>query len=185
MTNSGNAKTGNKGSENKNAGKSKTDRNKKTNSEGEPYENRDGKWTALNKAVNQNGLFLESWLTKERCEAELSILNYPGKHGPKFRYPPSLIKFLCLLKEDRNHSYRRATANMLLVNLGLKDPDHSTLHKNEKRYFDGEFGYHVMAESCAVLASQGVEESFNPCTLVGTGVCPDYKAPQITVDSSV
>lgn len=185
MTNSGNAKTGNKGSENKNSGKSKTDRNKKTDSEGRPYENRDGKWTALNRAVYQNGLSLESWLTKERCETELSILNYPGKYGPKFKYPPSLIKFLCLLKEDRNHSYRRATANMLLVNMGLENPDHTTLHKNEKRYFDGEFGYHVMAEACVVLVSQGAEGSFDPCTLVGTGVCPDYKAPQITVDSSV
>lgn len=185
MTNSGNVESGNKGSENKNVGKSKTNRNKRANSEGQPYENRSGKHTALNRAVHRNGLLLESWLTKEMCEAELSILNHLGKHGPKFEYPPSLIRFLCLLKEDRNHSYRRATANMLLINMGLKNPDHSTLHKNEKRYFDGEFGYHVMAEARVILASQGMGCSFNPCTLVGTGVCPDYKAPRITVDSSV
>lgn len=185
MTGIGNTGSGNKGSESENNGKPKAVRNKKTDCEGKPYENRNGAWTALDKAVHRNGMLLETWLTKERCEAELSILNYPGKQGPKFEFPPSLIEFLCLLKEDRNHSYRRAVANALLIDMGLRNPDHTTLHKNEKRYFDGGFGYHVMAEACVVLASQGVEESFDPCLLVGTGVRPDYKAPQITVDSSI
>ena len=160
-------------------------RDKTCNIEGKPYENREGKWTALNKAVRAFGIALQTWLTAKRCEIELSILNYPGKRGPKYKYPPSLIKCLCYLKEDHRHSYRRAVADPyhLLESLGLEMPDHSTLHKNESCYFKGSFGKDVMTKAGEILASMGIKEVLDPCDIVGTGVCPDYRAPLIIIDS--
>lgn len=160
-------------------------RDKTFNIEGKPYENRSGIWTALNKAVRDYGIALQTWLTAKRCEIELSILNYPGKRGPKFKYPPSLIKCLCYLKEDHRHSYRRAVADPyhLLGSLGLEMPDYSTLHKNESRYSKGSLGKEVMAEAGKILESMGITEILDPCDIMGTGVCPDYRAPLIIVDS--
>ena len=70
----------------------------------------------------------------------------------------------------------------MLRNLGLENPDHTTLFKNEKRYFGGDFGYHVMSEACLILAKNGSLDTYNPCALIMTGVCPEYKAPRIFID---
>ena len=69
-------------------------RNKKTNSDGVPYENRNGHWAALDKAAADEGIILGGWLLPERIEAELSILNPPGKKGRPYLYPPSLILYI-------------------------------------------------------------------------------------------
>lgn len=69
-------------------------RNKKTNSNGVPYENRNGHWTALDKAAADEGIIIGGWLLRERIEAELSILNPPGKRGRPYMYPPSLVLYI-------------------------------------------------------------------------------------------
>lgn len=72
----------------------KPTRNKTTNSDGVPYENRNGHWAALDKAAANVGIIIGGWLLPERIEAELSILNPPGKKGRPYQYPPSLILFI-------------------------------------------------------------------------------------------
>ena len=55
-----------------------SNRNKKTNAKGIPYEDRDGSWTALDKAVAAFGKFLLIWLIPERIEEVLRILDPSG-----------------------------------------------------------------------------------------------------------
>lgn len=185
MTDTGNNAAINKGMVHTQSGKVQCKRNKKTNADGVPYENRHGLWTALDKAVLGFGILLTDWLIPERCEIELFLLNPPGKRGPKFRYPPSLILYICLLKEDNGRSYRRAVAGVhaLLRHMGLEMPNYSTLHKNEGLYFNSGLGHDVMSKASEILASRGIHESLDPCMLVGTGINPEYRAPGLLVDS--
>ena len=69
-------------------------RNKTTNSDGVPYENRNSHWAALDKAAADEGIIIGGWLLPERIKTELSILNPPGKKGRPYLYPPSLILYI-------------------------------------------------------------------------------------------
>lgn len=100
------------------------------------YDKRKGTWTTCDKAVVKNAKLLRRWLTKERVDVELSLLNHPSKMGPPFNYPPSLVCFVCLLKEDTSKSYRDGTASSALdlEALGFEGPCYSTIHKTEGRF---------------------------------------------------
>lgn len=160
-------------------------RNKKADAEGRPYDRRKGTWEQREKAVEENARALRKWLTKERVETELSLLNYPGKRGRPYEYPPSLVLYVCLLKEDREHSYRSGTAdiNVDLEFLGFGKPDFTTVFKSEGKFLIGDFGYRIMAEASVILAGKGMSEPVDPCMFVRTGEFPKYRAPQIIVDS--
>lgn len=170
---------GNKTNDGKTVAEPRHRRNKTENSLGEPYENRKGRWTELDRAQQVYGKTLYTWLTVERCEAELSLLNSSGKRGRPYAYPPSLIRFLILLKEDNNHSYRRSVAHNILDNLGLDTPSYSTVHKSEEHFFKDGHGYNIMAEAGVILASKGIRELFDPCSMSFTGVRPAFAAPDI------
>lgn len=130
-------------------------------------------------AKEEQGI-LGSWLTKKRCEVELNLLNPPGKPGRRYEYPPSLILFMLMIKEDNRKSYRRGCGHCvaLLSALGIKAPCYATLHKSEEKFFRGDFGRSVMEEASAILARMGQEEPFDPVLFIGSGVFPEYSAPQ-------
>lgn len=157
-----------------------SNRNKKTNAEGIPYEDRNESWTALDKAVAAFGEFLLTWLIPERIEEELKILNPPGKRGPKYLYPPSLVLYILLLAHSRNLSYRRIVGDIIpdLFGIPLKKPTFSSLHKSEEIFFMTDFGWDVMQQATERLRARGIEEKFDPVVLFRTKECPEFTAPQ-------
>lgn len=155
-------------------------RNKRTDIYGNAYDQRSGNWGRYDDAAKEEQGILGSWLTKKRCEVELNLLNPAGKPGRRYEYPPSLILFMLMIKEDNRKSYRRGCGHCvaLLSALGIKAPCYATLHKSEEKFFRGDFGRSVMEEASAILARMGQEEPFDPVLFVGSGVFPEYSAPQ-------
>lgn len=155
-------------------------RNKRTDIYGNAYDQRSGNWGRYDDAAKEEQGILCSWLTKKRCEVELNLLNPAGKPGRRYEYPPSLILFMLMIKEDNRKSYRRGCGHCvaLLSALGIKAPCYATLHKSEEKFFRGDFGRKIMEEASATLARMGQEEPFDPVLFVGSGVFPEYSAPQ-------
>ena len=160
-------------------------RSKNRDAFGTKYDTRKGHWTALDKAVLKEGRLLDTWLKPERVAAELEILNPPGKIGRPYEYPPSLILYLSYLKEDGGRSYRRAVSrtSVLLEAQGLPEPNYSTLHKSQLKFESGGFGLRVISEATVILAGRGVTEEFDPLRIIGSGIFPDYEAPQMILTS--
>lgn len=106
--------------------------NKMTDALGKKYGQRTG-WLEYDRSILRAAELLETWLTAERFETELAILNACGKRGRPFQFPPCLILYLLLLKEDDGRPYRLAIAKCqtLLKALGFPIPTYSTLHKSE------------------------------------------------------
>lgn len=115
---------------------------------------------------------------------ELCILNPEGKEGRKYRYPPSLILFISLLKEDDGRSYRRAISKLsnTLARMGLPEPHYSTLHKSQSRFEMDGFGARVMSEATVILLQMGVEEALDPIRTIHTSIHPGYVGPKIPVE---
>ena len=111
-------------------------RNKTMDASGRKYDTRKGSWGGLNKAIIEEGRLLDSWLTPLRIQIELSLLNFDGKPGRKYLYPPSLIIYISLLKEDDDRSYRRAISKIqtLLGLSGLPIPTYTTLFKSQAKF---------------------------------------------------
>ena len=82
-------------------------RNKYTDADGTPYENRQGTWTERKKAMIAEGVDINSWLTMERHTEELRLLNYPGKRGRPYEYTPSLTNYLMGLRNNSDLSFNR------------------------------------------------------------------------------
>ena len=116
----------------------------------------------------------------ERCLAELSILNYPGKPGRKYQYPPSLIQYLLMLNESDNKPYRRCPAGcrIFFEQLGLRAPCYKTIQNSAVRFFKGDLSHTVMERAGRLLKDMGVDEEFDPVMFVNTGIYPEYGAPQ-------
>jgi hypothetical protein len=159
----------------------KKSRNKTTDAFGNKYDKRKGHWTDLDKAILEEGRLLDSWLTPQRVQVELDLLNVPKKPGRKYEYPPSLILFIAMLKTDDNRSYRRAISKVstILENLGIPQPHYSTLHKSLEKYNKGQMGLKIISEATVVLVVMGVEEPLDTMRIIHTLVCPDYEAPKI------
>lgn len=176
--------------------KTKQKRNKTVNADGEKYDKRKGRWKEIELAIILEGEMLYGWLTKERVDAELKLLNYPGKEGPQFRYPPSLICFLMETMNDDWRSYRREISRIRpqLRLMGFESAPHfTTLHKNIARFFAPDtrdesgltFGQRIMDAATPLLKEAGVEEILDPVELlpIGTGQRGEYEAPQLKVTS--
>lgn len=172
--------------------KGKRARNKTTNADGEKYDKRKGYWTAIDKAIVREGEVMMDWLTPERVEAELRLLN-KGKKGRPFKHPPSLILCAMLTKEDDNRSYRRSISRLepYLRLKGIEVCTYSGLHKSELRFFGNKtrdetglsFGQRVMKKAGEILNEMGVVELLDPVMMMGSGVEPFYEAPQLKVTS--
>lgn len=160
--------------------KDKPKRNKKTDKDGVPYDTRKGDYSKIDEVFKTDEKVLCTWLTPHRCIIELFLLNRDRGAGRRFRYPPSLILYMLLLKEDLCLSYRRIQSHMstLMELLGLPVPCFSTLHHAEERFLVDGLGVKVMEEAGRILKDAGVEEILDPLMLIGTGICPVYKAPQ-------
>lgn len=159
-------------------------RNKTTDSEGRKYDGRKGLWHGIVDAFREEGRLLNTWLTPERCRAELEILNGPGKRGPKYLYPPSLILYMLLLFAYRNDmAYLRGTCDAAagLEAMGFPVPDYTTVFKSEAKFFGSDLGETVMNRASEALEAAGVEESLDPVLLLHSGVFPEFKAPQTIV----
>lgn len=157
-----------------------TKRNKNTNAKGEEYDKRKGSFTAIDRVFMNEGMLLNDWLTPEICEAELSVLNKDGKDGPKYKFPPSLIFYLLLLKEYSDLSYRRIMGDKC-IQLGLKSlpvPSYSTLHKSEYKFFMTDLGRTVIEEADEILKKNGIRRAFDPLMLTSTDIHPEIAAPQ-------
>ncbi len=155
-------------------------RNKTVNANGEAYENRNGCWTGLDKAVAALGSLLLNWLLPERIEAELEILNPPGKPGPKYVFPPCHILYVLLLAHSRDMSYRRIVGDIRsdLMGIPLRKLTYSSLHKPEKKFFMDDFGWKVMGQASEKLRAGGIEEVFDPAAFFRSEECPEFRAPQ-------
>ncbi|MBR1973229.1 MAG: transposase [Candidatus Methanomethylophilaceae archaeon] len=127
-------------------------RDKTKGADGIPYDTRKGTWSDYDKAILEFGMFQDLWLTTERVELELEILNPPGKRGPKYIYPPSVIEYLSMKMASSNRPYRAviAESTVLMMFLGLPVPTYSTLHKSRSK-FDGGFGIGVMNAATEIL----------------------------------
>lgn len=84
-------------------------RNKNTDEYGNRYDCRSGCWGKYDEAVIAAKEKVLAWLDEEHCRKELELLN-TGKFGRPFKYPPSLILFLHMQKEDLQQSYRNLIA---------------------------------------------------------------------------
>ncbi len=172
--------------------KAKKTRNKKTNAAGEEYDKRDGFWSLIDKAIVLEGEALMDWLTPERVEVELRILN-DGKTGRPFAFPPSVILMAQLIKADDDRSYRRCISRLrpVMKLKGIDIPTYSTLHKDEMKFFGSHtrdasglnWGQRIMREAGEILKEIGIEELLDPVMMVGSGVGPVYEAPQLKVTS--
>jgi len=172
--------------------KDKKGRNKTTDANGEEYDKRDDHWSDIDEAVVLEGEVLMDWLTPERVEVELRILN-EGKTGRPFEFPPSVIHGALLIKADDDRSYRRCISRlapfMKLKGIGL--PTYSSLHKAELTFFGSHtrdasgltWGQRIMKEAGEILKGMGITELLDPVMMVGSGVGPIYEAPQLKVTS--
>ena len=172
--------------------KGKRARNKTTDADGKKYDRRKGHWTAIDKAIVCEGEVMMEWLTPERVEIELMLLN-KGKKGRPFEFPPSLIMCAVLIKEDDNRSYRRCISRLgpyLRLN-GIDLITYSGLHKSELRFFGNKtrdetglsFGQRIMKEAGEILKEMGITELLDPVMMMGSGIEPYYEAPQLKVTS--
>lgn len=163
----------------KTADRAQVKRNKTTDADGRRYDQRRGLWSHLDESAVREAEILHGWLTIERCDAELRLLNHPGKRGRRFEYPPSLILFILLLTVSDSKSYRRGAADQkrLLDLLGLPAPTYSTLHKAEAAYFSDDSGQVVMSAATEMLRAEGTEEMYDPAALFFSGKCPEFTAP--------
>lgn len=152
---------------------------------GNRYDTRAGTWGDYDDAEDDYETLLGSWLTPERCRIELELLNIPGKPGRRFEYPPSLILFLLWNMTDDNKSYRRAPGRYrgVLRNLGLPCPSFKTIQRLRLRYFGSGFGQMVIDRASDTLRGMGVPVPFDPVIFEGSGVFPEYKAPQKVPES--
>lgn len=172
--------------------KGKRTRNKTTNADGEKYDKRKGYWTAIDKAIAREGEVMMEWLTPERVETELRLLN-EGKKGRPFEFPPSLILCAMLTKEDDNRSYRRGISRLepYMRLRGIDVCTYSGLHKSELRFFGNKtrdetglsFGQRIMKKAGEILKEMGIVELLDPVMFMGSGVEPFYEAPQLKVTS--
>lgn len=174
------SKNGRDGKVDKKSGTAK--RNKKTDMYGEPYDKRKGTWGEYDKAIAEADEITNNWLCPERVLIELRLIN-ENKRGPPFRYPPSMILFMLMKKEDSDGSYRKIPAECrpLLEACGIIDcdPCYKTVQRGKARFFgkDG-IGDNIMVRAGEILKEMGVEEPFDPVMFVGSGVFPEYEAPQ-------
>jgi len=161
-------------------GKNNRNRNKKTNADGIPYENRMGTYTQRDEAIEEATYAIASWFTPERYQAECSILNPPGKLGPKFKATPSMILYISMLMDLLELPYRRIIGFVRFIFELLDIPiiDFTTLFKDEDR-FNSDFGENVMKEASKFLESKGFKEKIDPLSLIHSGVTPEYEAPQM------
>lgn len=158
-------------------------RNKTEDEYGNRYDCRSGSWREYDEAIKENAEFADSWLTRERCMLEPAVLNPVGKNGRPYAYPPSLILYLFLKNTGNRKSYREGTpgGKRVLDGLGLPVPSYSTVHKSMMKYFgSGGTGNAVMAEAQKVLEKND-PDTFDPLPFCGSGICPEYKAPQTKV----
>ncbi len=172
--------------------KSGKGRNKATNADGEKYDKREGHWTEIDKAVELEGEVLMDWLTPERVEVELRLMN-EGKPGRPYEFPPSVILYALLIKADDDRSYRRCVSRLrpTMRLKGIELPTYASLHKEEAKFFGSRTrdesgfsrGQRIMAEATEILKGMGIEELLDPVMMVGSGVGPVYEAPQLKVTS--
>lgn len=172
--------------------KSKKTRNKITDANGEKYDKRKGHWSDIDAAVVTEGEVLMDWLTPERIEVELGLLN-KDKAGRPFAFPPSVISGALLIKADDDRSYRRCISRLRPV-MKLKNirmPTYSALHKAELKFFgshtrdDGglSWGQRIMKEAGEILKGMGITELLDPVITVCSGIGPVYEAPRLKVTS--
>ncbi len=132
------------------------------------------------------------WLTPERVEIELRLLN-DGKSGRPYEFPPSVISQALLIKADNDSSYRRCISrlNPFMRLKGIDLPTYSELHKAELKFFGSHtrdasgltWGQRIMKEAGEILKGMGITELLDPVMMVGSGVGPVYEAPQLKVTS--
>lgn len=153
-------------------------RNKAADEYGNKYDCRSGHWGEYDRAVADCKDDLSSWLDKEHCLMELELIN-SCKFGRPFEYPPSLILFLHMQKEDHDQSYRDLVgdARKLLDALGLPVPCYKTVQRNKEVFFGPEgIGNQIILEADKLLGGRG--DAIDPVMFVRSGECPEYTAPQ-------
>jgi hypothetical protein len=106
-------------------------RQKTSDRYGNRYDKRKGEWTARDRADREFTERVMEPPSVERSDAELSVLNYPGKPGPKFIYAPCVIFYIQRIKEALGCVYRRAVgiAKGILSRSGLPTPTYSEFYK--------------------------------------------------------
>jgi len=157
-------------------------RNRNGGADGRRYDRRKGTYAARDEAVREYVSTIHKWLIPERVSAELALMNTPGKRGPRFLYPPSLIYFVHLLITELGQSVRNAMAHVELdlERLGFPVPDYTTVHKYCEKYFGSDLGHRIMEEASKMLEAAGVKEGFDPLQYIRSGVFAEYQPTQLT-----
>jgi len=118
------------------------ERNRKTDRYGNVYDQRKDTWTARDKAEEEFGRGVAEPPPGELAEAELEVMNYKGKRGPKFKIAPSVVKFCTRMREVCGTSYRldAGIAGEILEKDGIYSPSYSSIHKLAGKYLGTEKG---------------------------------------------
>ena len=155
-------------------------RNKNEDMYGNPYDCRSGYWGEYDRAIDDAETISLKWLTIDRCLIELELLNYPGKPGRRYEYPPSLIQYMLMKKESDGKSYRTLPADCraFLRTLGLKAPCYKTVQNSAGKFFRNGFGIDIMTEAGRIMREECIQETLDPVMFIGSGSCPEYSAPQ-------
>ena len=111
-------------------------RNKNFGRDGRKYDRRKGEWTPRDKAEVEFGCRVAKGPCLERIEAELAIMNYPGKLGPPFKVAPCVVLYLDRLRQMFSMSYRfiEGFVKGLLEEKGVYCPSYSEAQKVLKSY---------------------------------------------------
>lgn len=153
-------------------------RNKNSDAYGNKYDSRRGYWYQYDEAVKQFNKDMSTWVDVEHCLAELKLIN-EGKQGRPFEYPPSIIFFLSMQKENMKQSYREIVGTMeeTLSILGLKMPSYKTVQRNKDKFFGAEGnGSNVMRKADGIIG--GKKGDFDPTMFMDSEESPEYSAPQ-------
>lgn len=174
-----------KGSASKDKKAGQARRDKDHDSEGRPYEFRDGLWTEIDHAVRDFGILMDTWFLLAILEIELEILNPPGKLGRKRIYTPCTV-LIMLFRRARGESYRDVASHVYHTgdDVRLRVPSYSRLHVLEEEYFGpGGNGWKIIREALRIAEERGIEVKLDPDTLASTDSMPEYEAPQLKVTS--
>ena len=111
-------------------------RNKTSDRDGRVYDQRKGEWTSRDKAEVEFGYRVMQGPCLERVEAELAIMNYPGKLGPPFQVAPCVVLYFDRMRQMFSMSYRfiEGVVRAILEPKGIYCPTFSEAQKVLKSY---------------------------------------------------
>jgi hypothetical protein len=132
-------------------GAKQRNRDKKHDRFGNEYDKRNGTWTERDHAEEEfgRGLARPEWITPERANAELAVMNFPGKRGPPFTVAPCVIMYLFRLKAALNLGYRTVAGIVkgVLELEGIKCPTYSAACKLAAAYCGTDLGKAISSKA--------------------------------------